>query len=69
MIYDLDTHQLLFATAYPASFFKTPYATIAKLLEPPILLKNFLNIFWLLISHKTKNSYEENIHTQPPARH
>ena len=35
MIYDIDTYQLLFATAYPASFFKTPYATIAKPLETP----------------------------------
>ena len=68
MDYGFDTHPLLFATAYPASFFKTPYATITKPLET-LVLKNFLNLFWLLISHETKNNYEENTHTQPPARH
>ena len=35
----------------------------------PHRIENFLNLFWLLISHETKNNYEENTHTQPPARH
>ena len=68
MRYNLDTHLLLFTTVYPASFFKTPYVTITNPLEPHVL-KNFLNLFWLLISHETKNNCEENTHTQPPARH
>lgn len=68
MTYGLNTHPLLFATTYPASFFKAPYATIAEPLETPVL-KNFLNLFWLLIPHETKNNCEENTRTQPPARH
>ena len=42
MTYDLDTHQLLFVATYPASFFKTPYATIAEPLETPSYWKIFL---------------------------
>ena len=68
MTYGLNTHPLLLATTYPASFFKAPYVTIAEPLETPVL-KNFLNLFWLLIPHETKNNCEENTRTQPPARH
>ena len=39
MTYDIDTHQFLFATAYPASFFKALYATITKPLKTPRIEK------------------------------
>lgn len=68
MAYGLDTHPLLFATALPASLFKAPYVTITEPLEIPVF-QNFLNPFWLLISHETKNNCEENTYTHPPARH
>jgi hypothetical protein len=34
MTYELGAHQLLFATACPTSFYKTPYATIANPWKP-----------------------------------
>jgi hypothetical protein len=68
MTYGLDTHPLQFSTACSASFFKTPYATIAEPLETPVF-QNILNPFWLLISHETKDNIDANTRTQSTARH